>query len=72
MIKKFYLFVYFLLDFLSSTILAGEPKSRGKYKNWETFVYNDSKGKVCFAQTIPTERSPKNLKRDEFKIICNF
>ena len=51
--------------FLSSTIIfAEEPKSIGKYKNWQTFVYNDSKGKVCFAQSSPVLQAPKKNKRD--------
>ena len=63
MIKKtFYIFIFLSL-FFSSTVIAADPKSIGKYKNWETFVYNDTKGKVCFAQTVPLERAPKNFKR---------
>ncbi len=58
--------------FLSSAALADNPKSLGKYKNWEAFTFNDSKGKVCFAQTIPTEKSPKNLKREESRLFVTF
>jgi hypothetical protein len=51
---------------------ADEPKSIGKYKNWETFVYADNKGKICFAQTIPKERSPKALKREVSRFFVTF
>ena len=58
MIKKSSLLYFFLITFISSVTFADEPKSVGKYKNCETFVYTDNKGKICFAQTIPKERSP--------------
>tara|TARA_B100000686_G_C16690833_1_gene917500 strand:+ start:336 stop:839 length:504 start_codon:yes stop_codon:yes gene_type:complete len=60
------------IGFLSKGALALEPKSLGKYKNWEAFNYNSGKEKICFAQTIPTERSPKNLKRDESRLFVSF
>tara|TARA_B100001029_G_C14998707_1_gene416643 strand:+ start:328 stop:831 length:504 start_codon:yes stop_codon:yes gene_type:complete len=69
---------YFLFFCLFSFILfpievfANPPKSVGKFKNWETFVYNDSKGKICFAQTIPLERSPKNFKREQSRLFVTF
>ena len=69
MIRKI-LFLFFL-GFLFEAI-ASEPKTLGKYKNWEAFTYNDGKGKICFAQTIPTERSPKNLKRDASRLFVTF
>ena len=72
MIRKILFICVLFSGFLSTAILAGEPKSLGKYKNWEAFTYNDSKGKVCFAQTIPTERSPKNVKRDESRLFVTF
>ena len=72
MIKKtFYIFIFLSL-FFSSTVIAADPKSIGKYKNWETFVYNDAKGKVCFAQTVPLERAPKNFKRQPSRLFVTF
>ena len=72
MIKKFILtnIVYLSLIFCSAT--ANEPKSLGKFKNWETFTYNEGKTKVCFAQTIPLERSPKNYKREPSRLFVTF
>ena len=72
MTKKILFICIFFAGFLSKATFAVEPKSVGKYKNWESFVYNDGKGKVCFAQTIPTERSPKNFKRDESRLFVTF
>ena len=72
MTKKILFICIFLAGFLSTAVFAVEPKSLGKYKNWESFAYNDGKGKVCFAQTIPTQRSPKNFKRDESRLFVTF
>ena len=72
MTKKILLICVFFSGFLSTNILAVEPKSLGKYKNWEAFTYDDNGEKVCFAQTIPTERSPKNFKREESRIFVTF
>ena len=72
MTKKILFICVFLAGFLSTAVFAAEPKSLGKYKNWESFAYSDGKGKVCFAQTIPTERSPKNFKRDESRLFVTF
>ena len=58
--------------FVFSLTNAEDPKSLGKYKNWETFVYNDNKGKICFAQTIPLERAPKNFKREPSRLFVTF
>ena len=50
--KKIILINLIILFFLSFAN-ANDPKSIGKFKNWETFTYDDGKGKICFAQTIP-------------------
>tara|TARA_Y100000590_G_scaffold371945_1_gene434614 strand:- start:239 stop:745 length:507 start_codon:yes stop_codon:yes gene_type:complete len=70
--KKFLIVCLLFLGFLSTAVLSAEPKSLGKYKNWEAFTYNDSKGKICFVQSIPTERSPKKLKIDEARLFVTF
>ena len=62
-----------LFTFLfSSNAFSDQPKSIGKYKSWEAFTYNGSNGKVCFAQTIPLDRAPKNLKRDPSRLFVTF
>ena len=72
MMKKILFICIFFIGSLSSVVFAADPKSVGKYKNWETFVYNDGKGKVCFAQTIPLERTPKNFKREPSRLFVTF
>ena len=72
MIKKILFLCIFVLGYFSVVAYAAEPKSLGKYKNWEAFTYDDGKGKICFAQTIPTERSPKNFKRDDSRLFVTF
>ena len=53
LLKK--IFILLLLVIFSSNSLAVTPRSTGKYKNWESFVAETDKGKICFAQTIPTK-----------------
>ena len=72
MIRKILLINILFVGFLSTLAFSAEPKSLGKYKNWEAFTYNDGKGKVCFAQTIPTERSPTKLKINEARLFVTF
>ena len=66
------LFTLILTFFLLPKALANSPVSSGKFKNWETFTYNDGKGKVCFAQTIPLERSPNNFVRNPSRLFVTF
>ena len=51
---------------------ANTPKSTGKYKNWESFTVETDKGKICFAQTIPTKRAPASVERGNSKIFVTF
>ena len=70
--KKFLItFVVFIFVY-SSNAFGNQPKSIGKYKSWEAFTYSGNKGKICFAQTIPLERAPKNLKRDPSRLFVTF
>ena len=59
---------WFFLTFAN----ANDPRSVGKFKNWETFTYEDVKGKICFAQTIPLERSPNNFVRKPSRLFVTF
>lgn len=72
MIRKILFICIFCAGFLFSVVFAAEPKSVGKYKNWEAFVYSDGKGKICFAQTIPLERAPKTFKRNPSRLFVTF
>jgi hypothetical protein len=72
MIKKFSVSFLFFILFVSSNASSNEPKSVGKYKNWEAFTYMSGKGKICFAQTAPLERSPKTFKREPSRLFVTF
>ena len=56
----------------SLNAFANTPRSTGKYKNWESFVAETDKGKICFAQTVPTKRAPASIKRDKSKLFVTF
>jgi hypothetical protein len=68
--KKILLFTFFLI--FSFNALANTPRSTGKYKNWESFVAETEKGKICFAQSIPTKRAPAAIQRDKSKLFVTF
>ena len=70
LIKK--IFILLILIVFSSNALAVTPRSTGKYKNWESFVAETDKGKICFAQTVPTKRAPAAVKRDKSKLFVTF
>ncbi len=69
-IKKIFLTALFIL--VPFNLNALDPKSTGKYKNWESFVLNTEKGKICFAQTVPVKRVPASVKRDDSRIFVTF
>ena len=68
--KKFFILILFIL--FSFNASANTPRSTGKYKNWESFTAQTDKGKICFAQTIPTKRAPASIKRDKSKLFVTF
>ena len=70
LLKK--IFILLILVIFSSNALAITPRSTGKYKNWESFVAETDKGKICFAQTVPTKRAPAAVKRDKSKLFVTF
>ena len=70
LLKK--IFILLILLVFSSNSLAVTPRSTGKYKNWESFVAETDKGKICFAQTVPTKRAPAAVKRDKSKLYVTF
>ena len=51
------IFIILILVSFSINASAITPRSTGKYKNWESFVAETDKGKICFAQTVPTKRA---------------
>ena len=68
--KKFFILILFILFSFSAS--ANTPRSTGKYKNWESFTAETDKGKICFAQTIPTKRAPASIKREKSKLFVTF
>ena len=68
--KKFLAIVVFTVFSLNA--FANTSRSTGKYKNWESFVAETDKGKICFAQTIPTKRAPAAVERDKSKLFVTF
>ena len=67
--NKFILIFIVLFSFSAN---ANTPKSTGKYKNWESFTVETDKGKICFAQTVPTKRAPASIQREKSKIFVTF
>ena len=68
--KKILIIVCLIL--FTSSVNANTPRSTGKYKNWESFSMETDKGKVCFAQTIPTKRAPSSIKRSSSRLFVTF
>ena len=66
------IFIIFTVTAFSLNAFANTPRSTGKYKNWESFIAETEKGKICFAQTIPTKRAPSSIKREESKLFVTF
>ena len=67
--KILIIFIFVTFSFNASAVT---PRSTGKYKNWESFVAETEKGKICFAQTLPTKRAPAAVKRDKSKLFVSF
>ena len=51
---------------------CGLPLKIRRGKHVTTFTYKDGKGKICFAQTIPLERSPNNFVRKPSRLFVTF
>ena len=69
-VKKIFLLITLVI--FSFSAFANTPRSTGKYKNWESFVAETEKGKICFAQTIPTKRAPGAIQREQSKLFVTF
>ena len=70
LLKK--IIILLILVIFSSNTFAVTPRSTGKYKNWESFIAETDKGKICFAQTVPTKRAPAAVKRNKSKLFVTF
>ena len=69
-IAKNLILIIFITSF-SNVLSAEEIKKLGKHKDWETYVINDTSGKVCFAQSKPVLQAPKNSLR-EARLFISF
>ena len=69
---KFKLFLITLFFIISVKAIAETPKSVGKYKNWQSFTTNTDKGKICFAQSVPSKRGPESFKREDSRLFVTF
>ena len=69
---KFRLFLIKLFFVISVEAIAETPKSVGKYKNWQSFTTNTDKGKICFAQSVPSKRGPESFKREDSRLFVTF
>ena len=69
---KFKLFLITLFFVISVEAIAETPKSVGKYKNWQSFTTNTDKGKICFAQSVPSKRGPESFRREDSRIFVTF
>jgi len=63
-IKKIFFCSIIFLSVSVYPVFADDLKKIGKYKDWETMVYAEASGKVCFAQSSPVLQAPKSNKRD--------
>ena len=69
-IKKF-IFIIFLTTF-ANQVNAEEVKKMGTHKDWETYIINNEKGKVCFAQSKPVLQSPKrSLEKQGYLLVLD-
>jgi len=69
-VKKALVLITFIL--FSFSAFANTPRSTGKYKSWESFTAETDKGKICFAQTVPTKRAPSSIQRERSKLFVTF
>ena len=60
------IFILIILTLFTFSASANTPRSTGKYKNWESFTSETDKGKICFAQTVPTKRAPASIKSQNY------
>jgi len=60
-----------LLTTFANQVNAEDVKKMGTHKDWETYIINSEKGKVCFAQSKPVLQSPKTSSR-EARLFISF
>ena len=61
-----------IIFLFASKSFASNPVSGGTFKDWQVFTATTEQGKICFAQSKPKTRSPKNFKREPSKLFVTF
>jgi hypothetical protein len=69
-IKKI-IFIILISTYYIGQINAEEIKKMGTHKDWETYIINTEKGKVCFAQSKPVLQAPPKNSR-EARLFISF
>ena len=63
-IKKTLSLTIIILIISLSKSFAEDLKKIGQFKDWQTLVFVETSGTVCFAQSSPVLQAPKSNKRD--------
>ena len=66
------IFLVSIIVLFTSKSFAANPVSSGTFKDWQVFTAATEQGKICFAQSKPKTRSPKNFKREPSKLFVTF
>ena len=62
----------FCISIFVCSYSVAQIKIEKKYKMWESQFVVEGKSKICFAVSMPTNMSPKNLNRAESRIFVTF
>jgi|TARA_B110000971_G_scaffold146887_1_gene150045 hypothetical protein len=66
------IFLSLIIVLFATKTYAANPVSSGTFKDWQVFTATTEQGKICFAQSKPKTRSPKNFKRESSKLFVTF
>ena len=66
------IFLTSIIVLFATKALVANPVSSGTFKDWQVFTATTEQGKICFAQSKPKTRSPKNFKRESSKLFVTF
>ena len=59
--KKFLITFLLFVFVYSSNAFGNQPKSIGKYKSWEAFIYSGNKGKLSVTARTSTGTETKDM-----------
>ena len=66
------IFLISIIVLFASKTFAANPVSSGTFKDWQVFTATTEQGKICFVESKPKTRSPKNFKREPSKLFVTF